>query len=146
MSLDEGHGLPAKDVPILAAVGAQCEVLLTGDIADFGHAINRSLQGVRIPTASLLLAELDCPLTSKWRIQALARIAGGVRRGPEFSGSYGGACSRRWRGQRSASSIGSSPPAFDYALGVRSVVDAAGTEVHVRAVRPLGRVGVAIVV
>ncbi|MGA7119716.1 MAG: PIN domain-containing protein [Polyangiaceae bacterium] len=112
VSLDEGHGLPAKDVPILAAaVGAQCEVLLTGDIADFGHAINRSLQGVRIPTASLLLAELDCPLTSKWRIQALARIAGGVRRSwPASSPAVTGAHAREDGDERSASSIGSSPP------------------------------------
>lgn len=64
VSLDDGHGLPPKDVPILAAaVGSRCQVLLTGDIADFGHVIGRTLQGVRILTASLLLAELDCPLT-----------------------------------------------------------------------------------
>lgn len=62
VSLDEGHGLPAKDVPILAAaVGAHCEVLLTGDIADFGHAIGSALLGVRILTPSMLLAEIGSP-------------------------------------------------------------------------------------
>jgi predicted nucleic acid-binding protein len=64
VSLDDGHGLPPKDVPILAAaVASRCQVLLTGDIADFGHVIGRTLQGVRILTASLLLAEVDCPPT-----------------------------------------------------------------------------------
>ena len=57
--LDDGHGLPPKDAPILAAAAAShCQVLVTGDIADFGHAIGRSLQGVRILTASMLLAEM----------------------------------------------------------------------------------------
>ena len=33
-------GLPAKDVPILAAaVAGGCKVLLTGDVADFGHVV-----------------------------------------------------------------------------------------------------------
>lgn len=62
--LDEGHGLPPKDEPILAAAAAsQCQVLvlLTGDIADFGHALGRTLQGVRVLTAAMLLAELDLP-------------------------------------------------------------------------------------
>lgn len=64
VSLDDGHGLPPKDVPILAAaVASRCQVLLTGDIADFGHVIGRPLQGVRILTASLLLAEVDHPPT-----------------------------------------------------------------------------------
>jgi len=62
VSLDEGQGLAAKDVPILAAaVGAHCEVLLTGDIADFGHAIGSALLGVRILTPSMLLAEIGSP-------------------------------------------------------------------------------------
>jgi predicted nucleic acid-binding protein len=62
VALDDGHGLPPKDVPILAAaVASRCQVLLTGDIADFGHVIGRALQGVRILTASLLLAEVDRP-------------------------------------------------------------------------------------
>jgi predicted nucleic acid-binding protein len=62
VSLDDGHGLPPKDAPILAAaIGSRCEVLLTGDIADFGHLIGRTLQGVRILTASMLLAEIDRP-------------------------------------------------------------------------------------
>ena len=61
--LDEGHGLPAKDEPILAAaVGSRCQVLLTGDIADFGHAIGGTLQGVRILTAGMLLAEFEPPI------------------------------------------------------------------------------------
>ena len=60
--LDEGHGLPPKDVPILAAaVGSQCAMLLTGDLADFGHLIGRTLQGVRILTASMLLADMEPP-------------------------------------------------------------------------------------
>jgi uncharacterized protein len=60
--LDEGHGLPPKDEPILAAaVASHCEVLLTGDIADFGHALGRTLQGVRILTVSMLFAEIDHP-------------------------------------------------------------------------------------
>jgi predicted nucleic acid-binding protein len=64
VSLDDGHGLPPKDVPILAAaVGSHCDVLLTGDIADFGHIIGRTFQGVRILTASTLLAEIDRPPT-----------------------------------------------------------------------------------
>jgi len=61
-ALDDGHGLPSKDVPILAAaVASRCQVLLTGDIADFGHVIGRTLQGVRILTAGLLLAEVERP-------------------------------------------------------------------------------------
>ncbi len=65
VSLDEGQGLPAKDVPILAAaVGAHCEVLLTSDIADFGHAIGSALLGVRILTPSMLLAEIGSPCES----------------------------------------------------------------------------------
>jgi len=62
ISLEEGHGLPAKDTPIMAAaVAARCTVLLTGDIADFGHLIGRTLQGVRVLTASMLLAEIGRP-------------------------------------------------------------------------------------
>jgi uncharacterized protein len=57
--LPEGHGLPPKDEPILAAaIASRCEVLLTGDIADFGHLIGRTLEGVRILTPAMLLAEL----------------------------------------------------------------------------------------
>ena len=60
LHLDDGHGLPPKDVPILAAaVASRCEVLLTGDIADFGHLIGRTLQGVRILTVSQLLSEIS---------------------------------------------------------------------------------------
>jgi len=43
-SLDGGHGLPEKDMPILsAAIASHCPILLTGDIADFGHLIGRTL-------------------------------------------------------------------------------------------------------
>jgi predicted nucleic acid-binding protein len=59
-ALDEGHGLPPKDVPILAAaVGSGCDVLLTGDIADFGHLIGQVVRGVRILTVSQLLAGIS---------------------------------------------------------------------------------------
>jgi uncharacterized protein len=62
VTLDDGHGLPPKDAPILAAaVASHCEVLLTGDIADFGHLIGRALQGVRILTVSQLLSEINDP-------------------------------------------------------------------------------------
>jgi uncharacterized protein len=62
VSLDEGHGLPPKDVPILAAaVASHCQVLLTGDIADFGHVLGCTVQGVRILTASMLLTETQRP-------------------------------------------------------------------------------------
>ena len=51
--------LPSKDVPILAAaVGGRCEVLLTGDVADFGHLLGQAVLGVRVLTPSMLLAEL----------------------------------------------------------------------------------------
>jgi uncharacterized protein len=60
--LEEGHGLPPKDEPILAAaVASQCKVLLTGDIADFGHVLGRTVQGVRVLTAAMLLAEFAPP-------------------------------------------------------------------------------------
>jgi predicted nucleic acid-binding protein len=57
----EDAQLPAKDVPILAAaVGAHCQVLLTGDVADFGHLIGQpAVQGVRVLTPSMLLTELE---------------------------------------------------------------------------------------
>ena len=43
---------------LAAAVASHCSVLATGDIADFGRLIGRTCQGVRILTASMLLAEL----------------------------------------------------------------------------------------
>jgi uncharacterized protein len=56
----EGSGLPAKDVPILAAaVAGRCQVLLTGDVADFGHVIGQTVLGVRVLTPSMLLAEIQ---------------------------------------------------------------------------------------
>ncbi len=60
--LDAGHGLPPKDVPILAAaVASHCEVLLTGDIADFGPILGRTIHGVRVLTVSQWLAEIGHP-------------------------------------------------------------------------------------
>jgi predicted nucleic acid-binding protein len=62
-SVEEGR-LPPKDVPILAAaVGAHCQVLLTGDVADFGHLIGQQVHGVRVLTPSMLLAEFGRPPT-----------------------------------------------------------------------------------
>ncbi len=56
--LGDDHGLPPKDVPILAAAAAShCHVLLTGDIMDFGPIIGHIVQGVRILTPSMLLAD-----------------------------------------------------------------------------------------
>ena len=58
--LDDGHGLPDKDIPILAAaVASQCPILLTGDIADFGHLLGRTRQGVRVLTVSMFLTETE---------------------------------------------------------------------------------------
>lgn len=54
--IGEGHGLPDKDLPILAA---DCQYLLTGDITHFGHLIGGEMHGVRIRTVSLFLASLD---------------------------------------------------------------------------------------
>jgi predicted nucleic acid-binding protein len=52
-------GLPTKDVPILAAaVAGSCQVLLTGDVKDFGHVIGQIVQGVRVLTPAMLLAEI----------------------------------------------------------------------------------------
>jgi len=43
------HGLPPKDVPILAAaVQAQVDLLVTGDRTDFGHLYRKTLRGVTI--------------------------------------------------------------------------------------------------
>ena len=57
--ITEGHGLPDKDLPILAAaVGAKCDYLVTGDITHFGHLIGGQIQGVRVLTVSMLLARL----------------------------------------------------------------------------------------
>ena len=56
----EGHGLPDKDLPILAsASGAECQYLLTGDITHFGHLIGRETHGVSVLTVSLFLASLE---------------------------------------------------------------------------------------
>jgi predicted nucleic acid-binding protein len=56
----EASGLPAKDVPILAAaVAGRCQVLLTGDVTDFGHVLGQTVLGVRVLTPSMLLAEIE---------------------------------------------------------------------------------------
>jgi predicted nucleic acid-binding protein len=53
-------GLPSKDVPILAAaVAGRCQVLLTGDVADFGHVLGQTVLGVRVLTPAMLLAEIQ---------------------------------------------------------------------------------------
>jgi uncharacterized protein len=45
----EDHGLPSKDVPILAAaVAQQAEILVTGDRRDFGHLYHHSVAGLTI--------------------------------------------------------------------------------------------------
>lgn len=57
--LDEGQDLPLKDQPILAAaIGSHCSVLLTGDMADFGHLIGTSVQGVHIITVATFLKDM----------------------------------------------------------------------------------------
>jgi len=67
----EDSGLPAKDVPILAAaVAGRCQVLLTGDVTDFGHVIGKTVQGVRVLMPSMLLAEnleTDVPIRPRRR-------------------------------------------------------------------------------
>ncbi len=58
--LNSNHGLPEKDLPILqAAVGSNCEVLLTGDKAHFGHLFGKEVEGVRVLTVSEFFAELE---------------------------------------------------------------------------------------
>lgn len=57
-SLRTDHQLADKDRPILeAALGSGCSVLLTGDMAHFGHLVGETVEGVRILTVSLFLAE-----------------------------------------------------------------------------------------
>jgi uncharacterized protein len=51
-------GLPRKDAPILAAaVDARCQVLATGDRADFGRLLGRRLRGtvVMLPAEAIAL-------------------------------------------------------------------------------------------
>ncbi|MCL4183624.1 MAG: PIN domain-containing protein [Burkholderiaceae bacterium] len=54
------HGLPQKDVPILAAAAqARVHILVTGDRTDFGHLYRKTLRGVGIlPPATALEAVL----------------------------------------------------------------------------------------
>jgi predicted nucleic acid-binding protein len=57
--INPDHGLPEKDVPILqAAIGAKCAVLLTGDVAHFGHMFGKEVEGVRVLTVSMYMSEL----------------------------------------------------------------------------------------
>lgn len=56
--LSSSHGLPPKDQPILAAaIGSGCSVLLTGDIADFGHLIGTTVEGIEVLTVSMFLSK-----------------------------------------------------------------------------------------
>jgi hypothetical protein len=55
----KASGLPAKDVPTLAAAAAgRCQLPLTGNVTDFGHVVGTAVQGVRVVTPSILLAEI----------------------------------------------------------------------------------------
>ncbi len=59
-TLSADYKLPEKDRPILeAAIGSGCTVLLTGDVAHFGHLIGTETEGVKVMTVSLFLASLD---------------------------------------------------------------------------------------
>jgi len=45
----KAHGLPSKDIPILAAAMVQkVDLLVTGDRRDFGHLYGQAIQGVTI--------------------------------------------------------------------------------------------------
>jgi uncharacterized protein len=47
----ENHGLPDKDIPILAAaLASKCSVLLTGDVADFGHLFGQPIGSLLVMT------------------------------------------------------------------------------------------------
>ena len=57
--LNEDHGLPKKDLPILAApIGSGCTVLMTGDVTHFGHLIDTEVEGARVMTVSMFLSTL----------------------------------------------------------------------------------------
>lgn len=61
------QGLPLKDAPILAAaVHAGADLLVTGDIRDFGHLFGHAMRGTRVVT---LPSALDVVLKSAgaWR-------------------------------------------------------------------------------
>ncbi|MGH8273235.1 MAG: PIN domain-containing protein [Gammaproteobacteria bacterium] len=50
------HGLPAKDVPILAAaITAGAEALVTGDRSHFGPLYDRRIKGLRVLTLAAAL-------------------------------------------------------------------------------------------
>jgi predicted nucleic acid-binding protein len=47
----QGQGLPMKDAPILAAaVHAKADLLVTGDMRDFGHLFGHTLREVQVVT------------------------------------------------------------------------------------------------
>jgi uncharacterized protein len=49
-----------KDQPILCgAIAGEADFLLTGDKKDFGHLFGKTVQGVKIVTVELLVAELE---------------------------------------------------------------------------------------
>lgn len=55
--------LADKDVPLLcAAIGSRCDLFVTGDRRDFGHVMDRTVQGVRVVSplrlATLLASQL----------------------------------------------------------------------------------------
>ena len=53
------QGLPLKDAPILAAaVHARADLLVTGDVRDFGHLFGRALRGTRVVTPAVALDQV----------------------------------------------------------------------------------------
>lgn len=57
VELEDNFGLPEKDIPILqAAVHADVDYLLTGDLSHFGHLLGKQVQNVLILTPAQFLA------------------------------------------------------------------------------------------
>lgn len=55
-ALPDDYQLPDKDLPILeTAIASGCSVLLTGDLAHFGHLTGETVEGVEILTVSMFL-------------------------------------------------------------------------------------------
>jgi len=51
--------LPPKDAPILAAaVDAQADLLVTGDLTHFGHLYGKTIRGVKVVTPATALARV----------------------------------------------------------------------------------------
>ena len=68
-TLSADYRLPDKDRPILeAAAGSGCDVLLTGDMAHFGHLVGETVEGVRVLTVSMFL--MDCVIGIEADIRA----------------------------------------------------------------------------